>query len=243
MPTTPPHRPGPSGTPTTDPAPADPPESHPAHPAGPGALSCPECGEAVRAVPPIEWPLAGWTPRPGYAHHDGTPLCPVPGPGGSGPAEPVTAPARLTVWQAVRQSWLIHPDWTVADHLAWLDDEAYDLEAVDGDPATVIAGWLAEHRRTAPDATAPDAPGTMTGPTPPVPATLPEVVYVVAGGNMVAAFANEWAAGVQDDVMTLAGLDTATYRLTWARWVQVRAELRTRHPETEIIDVSGGDPA
>jgi hypothetical protein len=264
MTTTPPDRPDLNGTHTTSPAPTDPPAVHPTHSAGtaaPAALFCPECRELVRAVPPTEWPLAGWAPRPAHSHLDGTPLCPVYATGGVRPAEPVTAPARLTVWQAVRQSWLIHPDWTVADHVGWLDDEAYDLDALDGDPATVIAGWLTEHRRTAPDttatdttatdttapdSTAPDAPGTdapgmTSGPNPPVPATLPEVVYLVAGGSMVAAFADEWAAGVQDDVMTLAGLDTVAYRLSWVRWVQVRAELRTRHPETEIIDVSGGD--
>ncbi|MEU0558464.1 hypothetical protein [Dactylosporangium sp. NPDC006015] len=236
MTTTPLHRPDPDGAHTTDPAPTDPPADHPWRPAVtgvPAALCCPECREPVHAVPPTEWPLAGWAPRPAHSHLDGTALCPVSGPGGSGPAEPVTVPARLTVWQAVRQSWLIHPAWTVIDHLGWLDDEAYDLEALRGDPATVVAGWLAEHRRTTPDTTA--------GPTSPNPAAPPETVYVVAGGSMVAAFADEVSAGIQDDVMTLAGLDTAAYRLTWARWVQVRTELRTRYPETEIIDVSGGD--
>src|SRR4051812_29060757 len=119
MSTTPPRRPGPNDTPATGPAPADAPVSRSAHPsttAGPGALSCPECREAVRAAAPTEWPLAGWAPRPAHSHLDGTPLCPVYATGGVRPAEPVTAPARLSVWQAVRQSWLIHPDWTVTDH-------------------------------------------------------------------------------------------------------------------------------
>jgi hypothetical protein len=49
---------------------------------------CPECGEPARAAPPREWPLAGFTPRPRYSHHDGTPLCPVVGPDGYTPAEP-----------------------------------------------------------------------------------------------------------------------------------------------------------
>ena len=51
-------------------------------------LACPECGEPAHAVPPHEWPLAGWTPRPRFSHHDGTPLCPVLGPDGYTPAEP-----------------------------------------------------------------------------------------------------------------------------------------------------------
>ncbi len=62
-------------------------------PGRPGLLACPECAEPVRATPPAarEWLLAGWMPRPGYSHHDGTPLCPVPGPNGSQPACPVRA--------------------------------------------------------------------------------------------------------------------------------------------------------
>ena len=55
-------------------------------------LVCPECGEPARAVPPHEWPLAGWAPRPRFSHHDGTPLCPVVGPDGYTPAE-TTGPA------------------------------------------------------------------------------------------------------------------------------------------------------
>ncbi len=51
-------------------------------------LVCPECGEPARKVPPHEWPLAGWAPRPRFSHHDGTPLCPVVGPDGYTPAEP-----------------------------------------------------------------------------------------------------------------------------------------------------------
>jgi hypothetical protein len=52
----------------------------------------PECGEPARKVPPREWPLAGWAPRPRFSHHDGTPLCPVVGPDGYTPAE-TTGPA------------------------------------------------------------------------------------------------------------------------------------------------------
>src|SRR5438552_2258803 len=88
MTTTPPHRPGPARPSEIDPAPTDP-------AATPDGLYCPEWREPARAVPPTEWPLAGWAPRPAHSHHDGTPLCPVPEhPGGSRPAEPVTAPGR-----------------------------------------------------------------------------------------------------------------------------------------------------
>ncbi len=59
--------------------------------------------------------------------------------------------ARLTVWQAVTQSWLIHPDWTVADHLIWLHGEGYDTGSLyGGTPQEVINRWLDGHRRCAP---------------------------------------------------------------------------------------------
>jgi len=54
------------------------------------------------------------------------------------------------MWQAVKQSWLIHPDWTVEIHLAWLHQEAYDTCTLyGGTPQEVIARWLDEHRRCA----------------------------------------------------------------------------------------------
>ena len=56
-------------------------------------LVCPECGEPAHTVPPREWPLAGFAPRPGFSHHDGTPLCPVVGPDGYTPAAPTHAAA------------------------------------------------------------------------------------------------------------------------------------------------------
>ena len=60
-------------------------------------------------------------------------------------------PARLTVWQAVKQSWLIHPDWTVADHLIWLHGDGYDTGSLyGGTPQEVITRWLDEHRHCAP---------------------------------------------------------------------------------------------
>ena len=129
------------------------PSDHPDHngAAASGSLLCPECGTPARPIPPREWPLEGWLARPAASHLDGTALCPVPGPHGSQPAEPVGAPARLTTWQAVRQSWLVHPDWTTADHLAWLDGEGYDTDLLDGDPDEVIGRWVAEYRHTARD--------------------------------------------------------------------------------------------
>jgi hypothetical protein len=56
-------------------------------------LVCPECGEPARAVPPREWLLAGFAPRPRNSHHDGTPLCAVVGPYGYTPADPIGAAA------------------------------------------------------------------------------------------------------------------------------------------------------
>ncbi|GAA0490923.1 hypothetical protein Ade02nite_23310 [Paractinoplanes deccanensis] len=70
------------------------PPTHPAHdPAEPGSLRCPECGEPARAVAPSDWSMPAAMPRPAASHHDGTPLCPVPGPHGSQPADPITHPA------------------------------------------------------------------------------------------------------------------------------------------------------
>lgn len=56
-------------------------------------LTCPECGEPARPAPPHEWEwlLSGWKPRPAFSHHDGTPLCPVIGPDGYEPADPIGA--------------------------------------------------------------------------------------------------------------------------------------------------------
>ena len=54
---------------------------------------CPECGEPVRHVPPTaRQPWAGHgRPVPAWSHTDGEPLCPVSGPNGSQPADPVEA--------------------------------------------------------------------------------------------------------------------------------------------------------
>lgn len=51
--------------------------------------SCPECGEHVVPVPPLNWITPGEVP--GWTHaSDGTALCPVVGPAGYRPAQPVT---------------------------------------------------------------------------------------------------------------------------------------------------------
>ncbi len=50
---------------------------------------CPECGEPVVPVAPAVWTSA-WGLAPGWSHLDGQPLCPVVGPAGYQPADPVT---------------------------------------------------------------------------------------------------------------------------------------------------------
>ncbi|WP_239126795.1 hypothetical protein [Asanoa siamensis] len=144
----------------------------------------------------------------------------MPGPDGSQPAEPVGTPARLTLWQAVRQSWLIHPDWTVADHLAWLDDEAYDTGTLSRDPAEVVGRWLAEHSCTA----------TLSAP------VDDARVYVVAGGDMVAVFDHPDSAGIQHAVMEAAGLDASVYTLSATQWETVVPLARTGNPRLVISD-------
>jgi hypothetical protein len=56
----------------------------------PPSMTCPECGEPVVRRPPRTW-LPAWGPRPEYSHLDGEPLCPVSGPDGYVPAEPVAS--------------------------------------------------------------------------------------------------------------------------------------------------------
>lgn len=173
----------------------------------PGSLRCPECGEPARPVPPRDWPLDGFASRPDASHHDGTPLCPVPGPTGSQPAEPIGAPARLTIW-------------TIADHLAWLDDEGYDTGTLTGDPAEVVGRWLADHRRTAP------VPRPTDDPT----------VYMVAGGDMVAVFDSAEKADIMAVTMTAANLEPVTLPLTEAQWEQAHAVLRSQQPHITVTD-------
>ncbi|MEU7981429.1 hypothetical protein AB0B63_23240 [Micromonospora sp. NPDC049081] len=143
----------------------------------------------------------------------------MPGPNGSQPADPIGAPARLTMWQAVRQSWLIHPDWTVADHLAWLDDENYDTGTLAGDPAEVVGRWLADHLRTAVASPADDPR-----------------VYVVAGGDMVAVFDSADEADIMAVTMTAAHLEPVSRSLTEAQWEQAHAVLRAQLPHVTVTD-------
>ncbi len=192
----------------------------------PGSLRCPECKEPARPMPPRDWPLNGFVPRPAASHHDGTPLCPVPGPNGSQPANPVGVPARLTMWQAVRQSWLVHPDWTVIDHLDWLDGEGYDIGTLTGDPAEVVGRWLAEHRRTAPLSLPADDPR----------------VYVVAGADMVTLFDNPDSAGLHHAVMETAGLAAQVYTLSATEWERMAYLVRVGNPGRVINDTRPGHP-
>lgn len=124
------------------------------------------------------------------------------------------------MWQAVRQSWLIHPDWTVADHLAWLDDEAYDTSTLTGDPAEVVGRWLAEHRRTAPLSRPADEAR----------------VHMVAGGDRVAVCDSADEADVMAATMTGANLEPVTLCLTEAQWEQAHAVLRSEFPYVTVID-------
>ncbi|WP_249714607.1 hypothetical protein [Rhizomonospora bruguierae] len=202
------------------------PHHHPDHgpTLAPGSLRCPECGELARLMPPREWPLAGFAARPGASHADGTPLCPVPGPNGSQPAEPVGVPGRLTMWQAVRQSWLIHPDWTVSDHLDWLDDECYDTDELAGDPAEVVGRWLAEHRRTAPLSLPADDPR----------------VYVIAGGDTVTVFDNLDNAEVHLAALEAAGVAAEAYTLSATHEDASLRLLRVVNPGLVIRDTRPG---
>lgn len=73
------------------------PHNHPHGPTvAPGSLCCPECAERARPVPPRRWPLDGFASRPAASHHDGTPLCPVPGPNGSQLPHVTVTDARST---------------------------------------------------------------------------------------------------------------------------------------------------
>jgi len=57
-------------------------------------MICPVCGEDAVHRPPrrsVPWHAHGMK-RPEWSHRDGEPLCPVIGPGGYQPAQPVRAP-------------------------------------------------------------------------------------------------------------------------------------------------------
>lgn len=54
-------------------------------------------------------------------------------------------PERLTMWQTVLQSQLIHPDWNAQDHLDYLHQEGYDwtrLVMSGLSPSGLVSEWL-----------------------------------------------------------------------------------------------------
>ena len=61
--------------------------------AGSAGRACPECGEPAHRVRPTTLvPYAAYgLPVPDWSHADGEPLCPVIGPAGYQPADPVPA--------------------------------------------------------------------------------------------------------------------------------------------------------
>ena len=68
------------------------------------------------------------------------------------------------------------------------------------------------------------------------------MVYMVAGGDMVAVFDNPQAACIMAVTMTGANLEPVTVRLTPARCDQALAGLRTHAPHMKITDARSGRP-
>ncbi|WP_231394935.1 hypothetical protein [Micromonospora sp. CNB394] len=202
------------------------PHDHPDHglTTGPGSLRCPECEQPALLVPPRDWPLNGFAARPAASHTDGTPLCPVPGPHGSQPADPVGVPARLTLWQAVRQTWLAHPDWTVTDHLAWLDGEGYDTDTADGDPADLIGRWLAAHRCAASLSWPPDHGR----------------VYAILGADLLIVFDDADSAGDVLTMLRVAQVPAEVHVFDAAGWDEVARLVRAVNPSFVIRDSRPG---
>jgi hypothetical protein len=66
------------------------------------------------------------------------------------------------------------------------------------------------------------------------------VVFVVAGGDMVAVFDNPEAAGIMAVTMTGANLEPVTLRLTPAQWEQAHAVLRAEQPHITVTDTRPG---
>jgi hypothetical protein len=66
------------------------------------------------------------------------------------------------------------------------------------------------------------------------------VVFVVAGGDMVAVFDNPEAAGIMAVTMTGTNLAPLTVRLTPAQWDEARAVLRAHLPRITITDARSG---
>ena len=66
------------------------------------------------------------------------------------------------------------------------------------------------------------------------------MVYMVAGGDMVAVFDNPQAACIMAVTMTGANLEPVTVRLTPAQWAQALAVLRKHFPYFTITDARSG---
>ncbi|WP_433615324.1 hypothetical protein ACQP2P_11240 [Dactylosporangium sp. CA-139114] len=162
---------------------------------------------------------------------------------GAAPADPHTEPPGLVCPECGEPARAVPPtEWPLDGSAARPGHSHHDGTPLCPVPAhpggSQPAEPVAASRSTAPDTTSPATADPAPCPEAPAP-TPPEVVYLVAGGDMVAVFADEASADIQETVMIGAGLDTIRRRLTWAGWTQARAELR-RHLDIEIVDVSGG---
>jgi hypothetical protein len=141
--------------------------------AEPPQLVCPECGESVVRRPPTNW-LPAWGPRPDYSHADGEPLCPVVGPDGYRPADPVPAedgpndPAsaggntnreenRMGNTDASEAQPIQRTELATVDDLRAEADDAGDVAEVIETYLTILADWttdLADRYAAAPFGTA-----------------------------------------------------------------------------------------
>lgn len=54
---------------------------------------------------------------------------------------------RLTAAQVVLQSQLIHPDWTVDEHLSFLDEEGYVVPPLGGSRKLIVEQWMRDNIR------------------------------------------------------------------------------------------------
>ncbi|MFD9920623.1 hypothetical protein ACFWXR_14210 [[Kitasatospora] papulosa] len=52
-----------------------------------GQMVCSECGEPARESTPSDW-IGAWGTPPGWAHEDGSSLCPIMGGNGYKPCQP-----------------------------------------------------------------------------------------------------------------------------------------------------------
>lgn len=93
--------------------------------------------------------------------------------------------------------------------------------------------------------TEPPRPPTGTSPPAPAPAspapntraaTTATRVHLVAGGDMVAVFADPKAAAIQYHVMVGANLDTIRRTVSATTWATMRERLRETAPDLEIVD-------